>query len=206
MEGHRTYSTPPTEAEKGRSTDTDLCCRSFVYQTTEIFDNIMYKPKQLGSVFIEICNKNIRNIVIGCIYKHPSVELNELNETFLDPLMEELPAKDKSLYLMGDFNIDLMKMDSDNHTSTFFDSMTSNLFVPHLIYPTRMTSTTKTLIDNMFSNSPHFLQGISGNPTISVSDHLAQFLIIPEENQKSPENINLYRDIKNFDRESFILY
>ena len=151
----------------------------------------MYMPKQLESVFIEICNKNERNIVIGCIYKHPSVELNE---NFLHPLMGELSAKDKSVYLMGD----LMKMDIDYHTSTFFYSMTSNLFVPHILYPTRVTSTTKTLIGNSLSNSLHFLQGISGNLTLSVSDHLAQFLIIHDENQKLPENINLYRrDIKN---------
>ena len=42
------------------------------------------------------------------------MELNDINENFLDPLMIELSAKD----------IDLMKMDIDNHTSTFFGSMT----------------------------------------------------------------------------------
>ena len=124
----------------------------------------MYTPKQLESVVIEICNKYKRNNVIGCIYKHPSMELNDFNERCLDPLMEELSAKDKPVYLMGDFNIDLMKMDIDNHTFTFFDSMTSNLFVPYIIYPTRVTSTTKTLIDIIFSNSPNYKVFLGTSP------------------------------------------
>ena len=39
------------------------------------------------------------------------------------------------------FNIDLMKNDSDTHTSTFLDTVTSNLFVPHIIHPTTYHST-----------------------------------------------------------------
>ena len=76
----------------------------------------MYKPKQLESVFIKSCNENKNNIIIGCIYRYPSMELKEFNEHFLDPLMEELSAKDKPVYLMGDVNIDLMKIDIDNNT------------------------------------------------------------------------------------------
>ena len=99
-----------------------------------------------------------------------------------------------------------MKIDSDDNTSNYFDTFTSNLFVPHIIYPTRITITSKTLIDNIFSNSLNFSQGSSGNLTISISDHLAQFLIIPEESYKLPKKNNMFkRDTKNFDRENFIL-
>lgn len=84
--------------------------------------------------------------------------------------------------------------------------MTSNLFIPHIIHPTRITSHSKTLIDNIFSNSPNFSQGMSGNLTISISDHLAQFLIIPLDIGYVPRRISLYkRDIKNFDRENFFI-
>ena len=54
------------------------------------------------------------------------------------------------------------------------------IFLFLIIYPTRITSTTtKTRVDNIFSSSLNFSQGKSGNLTISISDHLAQFLIIP---------------------------
>ena len=88
--------------------------------------------------------------------------------------------KIKKVFPIGDFNVDLMKIDINVDTSNFFDVITSNLLVPHIIHPTRITPTTKTLTDNIYSNSVLFPDGISGNLTISISDHLAQFLIIPE--------------------------
>ena len=78
--------------------------------------------------------------------------------------------------------------------------------VPHIIYPTQITPHSKTLIDNIFSNSLNFSQGHSGNLTLSISDHLAQFLIIPMDYNFTPKKNNIYkRDIKNFDKVNFIL-
>ena len=75
-----------------------------------------------------------------------------------------------------------------------------------IIHPTRITPNSKTLIDNIFSNSPTFSEGISGNITLSISDHLAQFLIIPMNFGYVLSKIYLYkRDTKNFDREIFLL-
>ena len=94
----------------------------------------------------------------------------------------------------------------DANTSTFLDLFTSNLFVPHIIDPTRFTPNSKTLIDNIFSNSPIFSEGISGNITLSISDHLAQFLLIPMNLVYVPSKMYVYkRDTKNFDRENFLL-
>ena len=47
--------------------------------------------------------------------------------------------------------------------------------------PTRIASTSKTLIDNVFYNC--FTKGVtSGNVTTSISDHLTQFLIVSNKN------------------------
>ena len=166
----------------------------------------MYKSKQLESVFIEICSKNKKNIIVGCIYRHPSMDLNEFNEEFFNPLMEKIGSEDKKLFLMGDFNIDLLRVDVDTPTTNFFDVVTANLLVPQIIIPTRITSTTRTLIDNIYSNSTNFKEGISGNLTLAISDHLAQFLIVQEEAYKIPLTSNIYKkDFKNFDRVSFLL-
>ena len=133
------------------------------------------------------------------------MEVNDFNENYLNPLMDKLDDK-KNVFLLGDFNIDLIKNEIDTETLTFLDTITSNLFVPHIIHPTRITPHSKTLIDNIFSNSPNFSQGKSGNMTLSISDHLAQFLIIPLDFNYIPRKINLYkRDTKNFDREIFFL-
>ena len=133
------------------------------------------------------------------------MDVNDFNENYLNPLMDKLDGN-KNVFLLGDFNIDLMKNDIDVHTDTYLDTITSNLFVPHIIHPTRITPHSRTLIDNIFSNSPNFSQGKSGNLTLSISDHLAQFLIIPLELGYVPKRMNFYkRDTKNFDKEHFFL-
>ena len=50
------------------------------------------------------------------------------------------------------------------------------------------------------------MEGISRNLTISISDHLAQFLIIPSKKTKIPKKQKRFkRDTMNFDRINFIL-
>ena len=57
-----------------------------------------------------------------------------------------------------------------------------------------------------YSNSDNFADGISGKLILAISDHHARFLIIKEESQKTPAISNIYkRDVKNFDRENFLL-
>ena len=93
----------------------------------------MYKSNELESVFIEIINPSKRIILCGCICRHPSMDLSEFNERYLGPLMEKLNNENKKIFLLGDFNIDLMKSETDMNTSNFFDIITSNLMVPHII-------------------------------------------------------------------------
>ena len=71
--------------------------------------------------------------------------------------------------------------------------------------PTRISSSS-TLIDNMFCNLIHTTKSISGNLTSTVSDHLLQFLILPEIfSNASPSRYNIYRhDWKKFEEEKFI--
>ena len=165
----------------------------------------MYKSKHLESTFREIINKEGKNIIIGCIYRHPSMNLEEFNDKTSE-MLEKVRKENKQIYLMGDFNIDLLKIESDTNIAMFFDNITSNFFVPHITLPTRITPKSKTLIDNIYSNSENFREGTSGHLTLSISDHLAQFLIIPLKTKHIPQKHNIYkRDMKNFDRENFIL-
>ena len=99
-----------------------------------------------------------------------------------------------------------MKVDKYSTSTIFFDDMTSNLFVPHIILPTRVTGSSKTLIDNIYSNLENFKDGFSGNLTLSISDHLAQFLVIPHRTIQGKNKQSSYkRDTRCFDQEDFIL-
>ena len=166
----------------------------------------LYKSNQLESNFVEIINHKKTNIVIGCIYRHPSMDLEEFNECYLGMLLEKLSKENKTVFLMGDFNVDLLKYDKHNLTNEFLDSLSSNYFLPLILLPTRITMSSKTLIDNIFSNK--ISQNItSGNISASISDHLPQFSIIPEifSNVSFPKSNIFERDWSKFDKENFIL-
>ena len=103
------------------------------------------------------------------------MDLNLFNTDFLSPLLQILDKENKQLFLIGDFNINLMNINSNPDTASFFERISSSLFVPHIIFPTRCTTNSNTLIDNIFSNCTNFQDGISGNLTVAISDHLPQF-------------------------------
>ena len=202
LKGYKTYSTP-TLANKGGVIL--YISEKHKSKPRNDLNKIISKPHVLESVFTEIVVPNKKNIVLGCIYRHPSMELQDFNVNYLEPLMDKL-NQDKHIFLHGDFNVDLIKTESDKETAVFFDNLSSNLFVPHITLPTRITPHSKTLINNIFSNVTNFLQGKSGNITLSISDHLAQFLSIPlDANFKAPQSTKYKRNMKDFDRENFFL-
>ena len=72
------------------------------------------QDKELESNFIEIINKDKKNYMVGCIYKHPRMLTHQFND-MLTPILEKISLKNKG-YVMGDFNITFM----DYETETFF--------------------------------------------------------------------------------------
>ena len=185
---------------------------SLKYKPRKDLENILYKSKQLESTFVEIVNPGKKNIIVGCVYKHPVMDINEFNINYVEPLLQKIMREDKKIFLMVDFNIELLKINDNKKVSNFLDIISSYLFTPHVVIPSRINlnnpnqTFSRTLIDNIYSNCLNFSEGVSGNLTISISDHLAQFLIIPIDYCRKSESINSFkRDTKNFDKENFIL-
>ena len=95
-------------------------------------------------------------------------------------LLEKLSCEKKEIILKRDFNTNLLTYDSDKDTIDFVDTMYASSFYPTINTPTRITATSKTLIDNIFYND--FTKNVvAGNITTSASDHLTQYLIIKEQ-------------------------
>ena len=74
----------------------------------------IYKPKELASNFIEI-NQKDNKFIVGCIYRHISIDLSELNYHFLPILFEKLPHENKTTVLLGYFNANLLNYDIDTY-------------------------------------------------------------------------------------------
>ena len=112
----------------------------------------IHKSKEVESIFMEIINKKERNTVIGCIYRPPCIDARKFNDTFLQNTLEKLSYKNKDIILMGDFNIDILKYDTNNDSAAFLDIIYENFLLPYISSPTRVTPRSQTLIDNIFSN------------------------------------------------------
>ena len=173
-------------------------------------DHVIRKDLQINSsshfetIFIEIIFPNKKNLIVGCIYRHPksSISIGDFTNTHLEPTLQKISLEKKQCIVMGDFNVDLLKSDNDNYSNLFYNNMSSNFFSPFILQPTRLQS--KTLIDNIFFNSLEY-QSKSGNLLIEISDHLIQFLILEGfiKERTLPE-IDLYkRDLRHFNEREF---
>ena len=74
----------------------------------------------------------------------------DFSSKYLTPLLEKLNREDKFCFLMGDFNINLMKSNSESDNLQFYNSLRSCFFTPLVLQPTRVTDKSTTLIDNFF--------------------------------------------------------
>ena len=103
------------------------------------------------------------------------MDVSDFNKNYLNTHLEKLSNETKQVFLLGDFKINLLNYDDHQPTNVFSDSLASNSFVSYALQTTRITSHSKTLIDNIFSNTVSH-EMISGNITATISDHLPQFL------------------------------
>ena len=165
-----------------------------------------YSSKELESTFVEFPSdvKGEQNLIVGCIYRHPSMKISTFNSNYLKPLLYKISKENKRILLLGDFNIDLLNVETQPEISNFVDNLSSLYLLPTVNIPTRITSTSKTLIDNIFCNfsDPTFL---SGNLVSAISDHLPQFLITTNTVNSKPISNLSYRDWSKFKQEEFVL-
>ena len=115
-------------------------------------DLMIYKKREMESVFMEVIKNDFKNIVVGCIYRHPCMQQSEFIDEYLKPLSEKLISENKEVILLGNFNIDLLKCDSNKNVSGFLDIICSTNLLPNITSPTRLTSRSQTVIDNFFSS------------------------------------------------------
>ena len=90
-----------------------------------------------------------------------------------------------SLFVCGDFNIDLLKNGEHVGTTKFIDAMYSIGLYPLIDKPSRITQYSASLIDNIFTNELTN-QIISGLLINDISDHLPIFYLT----RSSPKRLN----------------
>ena len=139
-------------------------------------DIYAYEVEVMESLFIEIIRSHERNVIVGIIYRPPNQNVNDFVIRMND-VLGKISRDNKICYLMGDFNLNLLNNQNHNATGEFLDGLYSHLFFPLITLPSRITSHTATLIDNIFSSHVEHSYLRSGLLITDISDHLPIFSI-----------------------------
>ena len=103
------------------------------------------------SCFIEIENSKHKNIYCWCYLSSTYTPLITLLVT-LTQFLKKINHENKINFVMGDFNIDLLKDDTDRATHDYLDLIYSYSLIPSIHKPTRITEESATIIDNILTN------------------------------------------------------
>ena len=96
---------------------------------------------------------------------------------YFDETVEKFSLTGKSLCIMGDFNVDLLKSYSCSHAQNFLLSCQSYSLLPSIDKTTRIHNDSATLSDNILVNTLD-QQIHSGNIISDINYHFSQFCII----------------------------
>ncbi len=148
-----------------------------------VLDTLNYKvrndltimdDKIFESLFIEIKCKD-KAIVYGTIYRSPNsdIDTNNVFLNYLKKCLKSITNSNKLCFIQGDLNYDLLDIDNTN-TGNFTDTLFDYTFYPHINLPTRITGTSATCIDHIWSNVYDY-DVASGVISETIADHMITF-------------------------------
>ena len=154
-------------------------------------------------MWIQLDLGNSKKCIVGVIYRHPKQKLSELCYSF-ELTIEKLKSRKLMYYIGGDFNADLLKSNSDTNIKDFMNLTYSLGCITLITLPTRITTTSSTLLDHVYTNN---VVGKRESFILvkDVSDHLPVMvcsnLSLPMSEKST---VILICDTKNFDVEKFL--
>ena len=153
------------------------------------------------TVWVEIDNKNDKNFLICCVYRHPSSNIDNLTSHFQN-LLSKLPSN-KLLFVMGDFNVNLLDYASHIPTGDFVNNLFSHSLLPCIHHPTRVSEQRGSIIDNIYTNATN-ANITSGNILMQITDHFPQFMILKNTHVSHSKSESFKYDYSRFKEDSFV--
>ena len=165
----------------------------------------IFIDKIIETIFIEIELPSKKKFIIASVYRPNSAYVNMSSTQQLEQFLEtmnsilcKISAAGKKVYIFGDFNIDLLKIESHKHTAEYVNSLFSQGCLQLMTIPTRCIHNSSTLIDHIITNvnSPYYTCGAL---TSRVSDHFPIFCFL---DSKKPGNVHRFVKSKNMSPEA----
>ena len=148
-------------------------------------------------VWLELHNCAKNTLLLGIIYRNPASSLCWYDD-FVN-MMDNVNASGKNVLLLGDFNIDLFKRNNAWSSTTALFGLVQ--LVPSA---TRVTSSTSTLIDHVYTTDVHLVHR-TWVPEIGISDHFPILCSVQSKIKckKREHTYMSYRSFKNFNPKTF---
>ena len=112
MEGYHKYNQPSKSASRG----------VVIYVNSSLdhskIDELSKTEDDFESLWIEIKNNKKKNIICGCIYRHPNTYSVRFIE-YIESTFSNIDCNKNEVSLIGDFNINLMQYDSSTISDDF---------------------------------------------------------------------------------------
>ena len=157
----------------------------------------------LESLFVKV-KTGSQTIVIGVIYRPPTSS-NILFLEYYNKILDFIG--NEKCYIVGDFNLDLLKYEINSHVRSYVDLSMEFSFRPLIYRPTRISSQTATIIDHIWSNN---LDGTINTGILmnDCSDHLAPFCWIQDPPDSAINNNSeiRFRDWKLIETDEYFQY
>ena len=150
-------------------------------------------------LWISLQWKKTKSVIVCTTYRPDDCPLSAFEDNLKPTYMQALTLN-KSIVILGDLNCDLRKACAESRALNNFSSeMNLQQLIKH---PTRITATTKPLLDVILVSCPQSVRG-SGVINYSISDHLPVFV---EHKVKAPKPLPHYiteRSYKNYEPGAF---
>ena len=154
-------------------------------------------------IWMEVKNNRQKPFLLCYCYRPPSSSNDWIER--VEHAIEKANTEQKEIILLGDFNFNLL---SETRATKQWLDITDNLNLKQLVEaPTRVTDTTRTLIDHAFTNACENIINVTV-PIYSISDHFPVCLSrkITKDFDKGPVHKFIsYRDTKSFSEPAFVL-
>jgi hypothetical protein len=156
-------------------------------------DLSIFNEHVFESLFVESESQTSKKYIIGVIYRPntaPRGNVGVFSSTLLS-ILDTINAEFKTGIIMGDMNIDLLKFQAHAKTNDYLDNIFSRGYLPVITKPTRVCTSSATLIDHIYTNdiASSFLSGIV---ITDLADHFGIYFSITNKN-----NIDLKTTIQS---------
>ena len=136
----------------------------------------MFNNASIEARRVESINKKSKNIIINTQYGQPAGNFNEF-EAYLNTFFAKSKTTDKTCFLVGDLNLNLIDYQSNAKVRNFLTFTFHHSLFPIVNKPTRGTKNNATLIDYIITNSFTDQENLTGILKTDVSDHFPIFTI-----------------------------